>query len=298
MGNHGLMLKLDPAHTMLWRSTTSVQFGADRPVVILPDVGTTEEHLIAVLGAGVSEVSLTAIATHLGMTQSQLGAFLRTIGPALVANPLDRSWRISLDGVGLSASWLQELLTDSGHEIVATSPDVALILGHHVLQPDRCGSWLRRDIAHLPILFGDAHVRLGPLITPGEGPCLHCVNRHYAQADDTWAIAASQLLGRPSQLEKTQLCLEVATMVTRWINNAAGPHSLTGWVDRLDPTRGLHRGEVVTIEAATGHRSRATYSHQQECACQALPQNVTPIGRPHDGNPARPTTATVGASPA
>jgi hypothetical protein len=286
------MLKLNPAHTLLWRTTTSVQFGADEPVVELTGVGTAHERIIGVLQAGVSDVSLVAIAANVGFTAVQLHELLAALEPALLREDAPMPWRIFLDGSGLTTAWLRELLVAGGHEIVTGKPHVAIVVSHFVGQPELTGTWLRRDIAHLPIVFGDSQVRIGPLIVPGRGPCAHCVQLSHTDTDEAWPILASQLLGKPSLLELPRLSMEIATRVTRWIDNAAGPLGASGWMNRFHPLEGLHLGEMVVIEALSGRMTTETYQPHPRCACQALPQNVTPIGSPRGANPALTMTTT------
>jgi bacteriocin biosynthesis cyclodehydratase domain-containing protein len=294
MGHDDLMLKLNPTHTMLWRTPTSVQFGADEPVAFVAEMTTAYEIIITALSSGVSDVSLQAIAADAKMTPESLGALLKELGPALYGVDAIPYWRVSIDGEGLAAEALRELLTAGGHQIVAKQPDLAVIVGHHVLRPDHSGALLRRDIAHLPVVFGDTLVRIGPLVTPGSGPCLHCVYLAHAELDSAWHILATQLLNRRSHLETPRTSSEVAAMVSRWIDNAAGPTAPTGLQNRLHPLEGLGTGEVVILEGATGRTSRVTYRRRKECACQALPQNVISIASRRAGNPA-PTTTPTGA---
>lgn len=283
------MLKLNPTHTMLWRSPTCVQFGADEAVAFIPEMTTAIEIVITALSAGVSEVSLHAIANDAGMTPGALSLLLDMLAPALYSEDEIPYWRISLDGQGRTAEALRAMLTTSGHLIVTQDPDLAIIIGHHVLRPDHSGAWLRRDIVHLPILFGDTLVRVGPLVTPGTGPCLHCVYLDHAELDTAWQILATQLLNRRSYLESARISGEVAAMITRWIDNASGPGAPTGLMNRRHPLEGLDTGDVVKLEGASGRMTRATYHQRPECACQALPQNVIPIGSRRVGSPA-PTT--------
>lgn len=297
MGHDGLMLKLNPTHTMLWRTPTSVQFGADEPVAFVTEMTTACEIVITALSAGVSDVSLQAIAADAKMTPEGLSALLQQLGPALLGVDAIPYWRVRIDGQGPAVETLRELLTTGGHQIVTEQPDLAIIVGHHVLRPDHSGAWLRRDIAHLPVLFGDTLVRIGPLVTPGSGPCLHCVYLAHAELDSAWHILATQLLNRRSHLETTRTRGEVAAMISRWIDNAAGPTSLTGLQNRHHPLEGLGTGEVVLLEGATGRTSRVTYRRRQECACQALPQNVISIASWRAENPAPTTTPTVVVAP-
>jgi len=274
---------------MLWRSPTSVQFGADEPVAHLALVTTATEHVIAALSLGVSDVSLDAIAQGDGMTKEWLDSLLTDLAPALHQPEEQTPWQILIDGVGPTAEALTRMLLASGHSSGSPTPDLVIVLGHHVLRPDLTGVWLRRDITHLPLVFGDSLVRIGPLITPGNGPCLHCVYLENTAADPAWPTLAAQLLGRKSHLETERICGEVAAIVSRLLDNASGPNTPTPWADRLHPSEGLHRGEAILLEAKTGRTTRVTYPQRPECACQALPQNVTPIARHRVENPA-PTT--------
>ena len=271
------MLKLDPSHVMLWRSPTSVQFGADEAVAHVPVMTTASERVLTALSAGVSEVSLHAIARDAGMNPDALETLLGMIAPALYDVDAIPYWRVSIDGSGCAADQVRSMLIASGHLVVTAEPDLAIIFGHHVLRPDQSGAWLRRDVAHLPVLFGDTLVRIGPFVTPGVGPCLHCVYLDQADRDSTWPILATQLLNRRSHLETARTSVEVAALITRWIDNAAGPGMPTGLRNRHHLCEGLNSGEVVQVEGATGRTTRATYRRRPECACQALPQNVTPI---------------------
>jgi len=291
------MLKLNPAHTMLWRSPTSVQFGADEPVAFLPMMTTAIENVIAALSSGVSDVSLFAIAREAGMSDGQLRELLDTLSPALCGPREIAPWRVCLDGTGPTADTISMMLTASGHEIVTTRPDLVIVIGNHVLRPDQTGVWLRRDIVHLPILFGDSLVRIGPLVTPGVGPCLHCVYLNHADADSAWHILATQLLGRMSSLETPRNFSDVASMVTRWIDNSRGPALPGGLENQLDPLEGLAPGEVVLLDARSGRKTRVFYPQRAECACQALPQNVTQIASQRAANLAPTTRETDAFSP-
>ena len=283
------MLQLNPAHTILWRSPTSVQFGADQPVAHLSLVTTATEHVIAALSSGVSDVSLIAIAHGDGMTTQWLEEVLTALGPALVPQEKVVPWQILIEGVGPTAEALTRMLLASGHSSETHTPDVVIVIGHHVLRPEQAGVWLRRDITHLPVVFGDSLVHIGPVITPGSGPCLHCVYLEHTAADPAWPALAAQLLGRKSHLETERLSGNVASIVSHLIDNASGPRGVTPWADRLHPSEGLHTGEAIVLNATSGRMTRVTYHRRPECACQALPQNVTPIASHRVENPAQRT---------
>ena len=49
-----------------------------------------------------------------------------------------------------------------------TTCDLGIAVGHYVLDPESYGFWLRRDLPHLPVVFGDDSVTIGPLVEPGH----------------------------------------------------------------------------------------------------------------------------------
>ena len=292
------MLQLNPDHTMLWRSPTSVQFGADHPIAHLDVMTTATEHVVAALQSGVSDVSLLAIARGDGQSTEWLQDVLSELRPALVDQQGRAFWRILIDGTGPTADALTRMLLASGHVLVSTEPDVVIVLGHHVLLPEQTGVWLRRDIAHLPIVFGDSLMRIGPLVTPGNGPCLHCVYLENTAADPSWPMLAAQLLGRKSRLETERNVGDVASLVSHFVDIASTSGAPHLWADRPRPNEGLHRGEVILLDARSGRTTRVTYRPRPECACQALPQNVTPIASHRAETPARTTRERGVFSPA
>jgi bacteriocin biosynthesis cyclodehydratase domain-containing protein len=88
-------------------------------------------------------------------------------------------------------------------------------VAHYVLDPEVHGQWLRRDIPHLPVVYADTRVAIGPVVEPGVGPCLYCLQRYRTDADAAWPAIASQLWGRRSLLESPLVVLEAAALVTR-----------------------------------------------------------------------------------
>ena len=49
-----MILKLDPRYPVVWRSPSSVQVGIDPPIVVVEDLTSGQERLLAALGPGVS----------------------------------------------------------------------------------------------------------------------------------------------------------------------------------------------------------------------------------------------------
>ena len=97
-----------------------------------------------------------------------------------------------------------------------------MLVGHYVLEPARHRRWLRRDIPHLPVVFSDGEIRVGPLVEPGHGPCLYCLELARVDEDPAWPAIACQLVGRDAPTETARASIDVATHVAGLVQAAAG----------------------------------------------------------------------------
>jgi len=91
-----------------------------------------------------------------------------------------------------------------------TSPDLVVLAAVGAIHADAGEPWLRRGIPHLPLVVQAHRVQVGPLITPGQGPCLSCMDLHRRDRDAAWPALLSQLSpvwplrpGAPVNLEST-----------------------------------------------------------------------------------------------
>lgn len=56
-----------------------------------------------------------------------------------------------------------------------------------------CGrAWGARGIPHLPVTITPARVSVGPLVVPGQGPCLECLDRVRSDLDPSWTWLREQ----------------------------------------------------------------------------------------------------------
>ncbi|WP_168627977.1 MULTISPECIES: TOMM precursor leader peptide-binding protein [unclassified Cryobacterium] len=262
-----MTLRLDPRFPLVWRSPDSAQLGIDRPVVTFEHVPLAEERMLYSLTLGATRGGISVVAAEAGYTELRIERFLSAVQPALLPKPQPSVTRsITVLGTGPTANAIATLIAESGHRprvagsdvgLAARKADAAIALAHFVLEPELHGLWLRRDIPHLPVVFGDTSVRVGPLIEPGLGPCLHCLERHRADADPAWPAIASQLLGQRGLAETAMLAAEAASTAARLVLNrfAAGrPGTATS----------------VTIDAATGERHYQAWSRHPDCGCAGV----------------------------
>jgi bacteriocin biosynthesis cyclodehydratase domain-containing protein len=161
-------------------------------------------------------------------------------------------------------------------------PDAVVISSSFVVSPDRYGAWLSRDIPHLPIVFGDRVVEVGPFVQPGAGPCLRCISLHRRDADAAWPVIAAQLeRSRAATLTPVGAAFAMAH-AGRMLDAVLRGHDAR-WATRC-----------LRIDVGTGRFSEREHRQHPECGCRALPENVTALPRRsaerHDG-PSSTTTA-------
>ena len=257
-----MVLRLDPRFPLLWRTPQSLQFGTDRPRVVLEAVSHADELVIAALVMGVSRSGAEMIGRSAGLPDGACDALIRALDPALEHSaPPQAPATAVVIGTGETAELVKRLLVGSGMAVLAdepdASPEIAVIVAHYVIEPEVHGRWLRRDIPHLAVVFGDEVVRVGPIIRPGTGPCLYCLELHRTDSDPSWPAIASQLWHRRSSIETSLVAAEVAATVARLILARRIMH-------RIEPLT------TIEIDAGSGERMLREWGSHPECGCASL----------------------------
>jgi bacteriocin biosynthesis cyclodehydratase domain-containing protein len=291
-----MVLKLDGRYATVWRDPFSLQIGVDPARVVLREVTTAEERMIAALGSGVSRSGLEMIAGSSGASERDVSGLLRKLKTLLQPAPTEQPRaRVSIVGSGQTVEQIATTLglADVSVTVSATvaeqDADLGIAVGHYVLDPESYGFWLRRDLPHLPIVFGDDSVQVGPLIEPGSSPCLYCLEHYRRDADASWSAIASQLWGRRASSETALVSAEVAARVSRLV------------LLRLENGRSSTRSMAARsfrLAVDTGEVTRRDWMPHPECGCVALPDGVSADRQGSDSAPDLdpPTTASVSAA--
>ena len=303
--------RLDPAIPLVWRDPHTLQLGVDRVVCVFPNVAVATQRMLAALQRGAPESALTVLASADPSTSAkdapaEAGALLASVSDALLPDSLlpdgsVRTGSIVIDGTGETAARLHRLLREAGHHVITareaaamsetgaearagagTSEGVAaaVLVGSFMIPPWRHGSWLRRDVPHLPIVFSDDGVEIGPFVD-GDGPCLRCVSLARTDADPAWPAIAAQLDMRPPAPEPCLLSARAAAVAAHWLDAR---------VREGDVSR---RATSIRLRA-DGSVSERSHSPHGLCGCRALPENVTAlVGRPRSRTSSTPADASL-----
>lgn len=281
-------LRLDPRRPLTWRDPQTLQIGADPSVAVLDGIDGNELRLIESLVVGITVERLRALAAHLGVRRERVEELLARLRPALAPTeprPLERA-AIAVIGHGLGAERVAGVLAESGHPVALTAPGativartrLAVLVTTHVIDPFEHARWLRRDRPHLPVVFGELAVTVGPLVVPGTSACLRCVEQARTLDDPARTVIASQLWGRPAAAETATTALAAGLATLRML-------------------RAGSTGTSLRIAAETGDTTPAQWNPQPDCGCRGLTRRGEPGARRGTGSAPARLAPEPGAAP-
>jgi hypothetical protein len=158
-------------------------------------------------------------------------------------------------------------------------PFAAILVSTHVVDPHEHLRWLRRDIRHLPVIFGEAGVTIGPLVIAGTSACLSCVEQQRTRVDSSRPAIMAQLWGTAAAAETTSWATEAAVEVVRML--------------RASIRNPNHAAFSVRLDTQTGERRLRVWRATDECGCRELSRLVPasePLSEPlHAAGFARPS---------
>src|SRR4051812_8354656 len=163
-----MVLALDPRIPRVWRTPHSIQFGVDEPALVLDGVSAADERMLVALAAGVTAEGLQLVADRARAPAAAGATLLEQLAPVLAPErhpPAPRSDPplVVLDGSGPTAAALEGILSDAGvpvrrrlswSDTEVDRADAAVIVASYAVTPQRHVRWLRRDVPHLPVVFG------------------------------------------------------------------------------------------------------------------------------------------------
>lgn len=284
-----MAIALDPTVRRVWRSPRTVQFGVDRALLVLDDVTEVQERILAALDGGITRAALRIVAARSGGSAEDVDAFLERLTPVLASDSEPAAVEspvVVLDGDGPTSSRIAALLGESGVAVRSglawTDPGIplarcAVIVASYAVEPQRHARWLRRDVPHLPVVFGDTGVTVGPFVEPGAGPCIRCVDLHRTDTDPAWPAMAAQLHTAPRAGETALVACAVSSAVASVV------------LARL--RRGEHLADSMRYDRGRAEWTQRSWRPHPDCGCLELP--LTPA---EDGSRSRRGIATVGAS--
>ena len=294
--------RIDPALPLVWRSPAELQLGGLTPRVVMRDPGGLETGLLAALRHGASLSTLRTIGAGLDGSPAEVDGVLELLAPAFdTVTDAPRpargrtTGRVVVDADGEVARLLLANLAALGHgavmldDVDAIDPaaDVSLtvIAAAWVIPPARHLPWLRRDVPHLSVVDDERGITIGPLVEPGRGPCLRCIELSRRDADAAWPAIAAQLAGRPTPHPGYRSVFDTAAAAASVID------------DHLRLGRSALAGASLTLVAGAPPSLQSHRPHP-DCGCRALAGTATAPARRDARRPGATNSARAAAVPA
>lgn len=133
---------------------------------------------------------------------------------------------------------------------VASTVDIAVVVGIAAIDPHVIAPLMSRDIPHLPVLLTGDGVSVGPVVRPGRGACLRCMNLHRRGIEPGWTTRAVQVNTAKVAPHLTRLAVAAAVTQLMAFMSAAEPLTTS-----------------VTLTLPHGMPSLVQWTRHPECGC-------------------------------
>lgn len=274
-----IISRIDPRYPLLWRDEQSVQFGLEGVIRVSLHAYWVEP-LLQRLRSGIRLSTFDLVAHGVGAPRDEARALLDQVRPLLVPTHAAEN-AVWVEGVNVTDQRAVPRLRDALHDEglpTAHRGDrgaVGVVVVEGVAAALQLTPYLREDIAHLPVAFERGATTVGPLVIPGETPCLSCRDASETARDDAWPLLHAQLVGSsPGPISAVRVA-EAATLVTR--------------VLRAAPVRA---GLVVRLRP-DGRQSWHSVAPHEECQCLGLSSRSPQGNETASARPVRPIATTT-----
>lgn len=219
----------------------------------------------------IDDLSSAGLALTLGLASAGVGrvvthdqSFVETkdLGPS--GYPSQLLGKTKVEAVkALLASSPNQMGVVPGHKLTPRNLeaiDCAAIIAHEAIEPRRYVQWLNRDVPHLALIFEVDQATVSPLIVPGRGPCLFCLEQARINSDPSWPVLASQLITTKERLDDTSSRLFCAGVAIQ---------KILGHLDFVGEFRQTEKELVgYRLNLSNGSISEFRWPEHEACTCK------------------------------
>lgn len=219
----------------------------------------------------IDNLSAAGLALTLGLASAGVGRVV-THDQSLVENkdlgpsgyPTQLLGKAKVEAVrALLASSPNQMRVVPGHKLTPRNLeaiDCAAIIAHEAIEPRRYVQWLNRDVPHLALSFEVDHATVSPLIVPGRGPCLFCLEQARVNQDPSWPVLASQLITTKERLDDSASRLFCAGVAIQ---------KILGHLDSVGEFRQTEKELVgYRLNLSNGTIAEFRWPEHEACSCK------------------------------
>ncbi|WP_186811395.1 ThiF family adenylyltransferase [Cellulomonas persica] len=194
------------------RRATTGPSGADARVLTLlrPDgdgggtVAARAERAVGVVGLGTTGLGIAAALATAGVgrvvLEDERPVRSADVGPSGyrwpdVGRPRARAAVRVVTGIAptVATEPAPTTVRSSDDHGAAARVDLVVVVSDDVVDPALAARLVNRGTPHLSVVLREADTVVGPLVAPGRGPCLRCLDLHRRDADPAWPALAAAL---------------------------------------------------------------------------------------------------------
>jgi hypothetical protein len=145
-------------------------------------------------------------------------------------------------------------------------PDLVVLVRAAAADSVAAERLLAADVPHLSVVVREAGLAVGPLVLPGAGPCLRCLDLHRTDHDPAWPRLLAQLPGRATAAEPGET-------VSSRLGAALAALQVLGHLDGLTAASAASAvlpasvGATLEVDLPDGLVTRRPWTVHPACGC-------------------------------
>ncbi len=220
-------------------------------------------------------MSAGELGTHIGLCLAQAGVTRIVFSDDTPVPADDLQSRTLSRGRGDAAvravnAWVPRAARLAPHHHTYAASDVVVVVAFGAAPVPLIHDMMAADQPHLPVVTDEYGVTVGPLVVPGEGPCVTCLGIARAEQDPDWPMVALQCNGarraHASAAGRAIAAGVACDAVMRFLQNgSADPRQ---WrIECVERGGRLISGGVATSLRGGPHVSETVVASHPSCRC-------------------------------
>lgn len=254
---------------LLWRTPSSLQVGVDEPVTVVDDIPDNAARLVHALHDGISAHGFDSLRRQLKLPASTATALLEALHPTFQSPPEQHRTSIAVLSRSRAGAALATQLAHLGAAVTLESQpqpaleqgvDLVVLAADYLLDPAWRVSLSATHTPHLPVVFSDSSIQVGPLVRIGDTPCLVCLELAHRDREPHWLSLGSQLWSLESPLGSA-VGGSIAGLLAAL---------LTGLATASPDWWGAESATALVWHAESNHIVARPHDFHPECLCRGL----------------------------